>query len=61
MIEDNKFIYVFDENSMRKLKEAGFHLIIDNKKESIFVFESSNNINFSLYDIDYVTSNTLTF
>lgn len=55
------FIYVFDTESRDKLLNAGYFLVTVDKSNSIFVFASNNNLNFSFDGIDHVISDTLSF
>lgn len=57
------FIYVFDTAARDRLSEAGFLLLKTDEKNSIWVFAGDDTLNFSLDDSDlqYTTSNVLTF
>lgn len=58
---DEKFIYVFDAESKKKLLEAGFKLIASYEKKNVYVFLNSNSLSFALNDISCCLSNKLTF
>lgn len=60
------FIYVFTEKDRDKLKQLGFSLLKDDAQNSIFIFASKINGDFSYESLDaavdrYCFSNTLTF
>ena len=61
----DKFIYVFSAQSCRKLLDAGFHLLKSDDNNSIYVFENTADLKFSLKDDfeddDFMFSNSLTF
>lgn len=62
---DEKFIYVFDEDSRDKLERAGYKLIASYEKKNTYVFvnerRNGGNMSFSLDGISYLPSNKLTF
>lgn len=55
------FIYVYDNEAANFLKEHGYILLKKDSKNSIYVFTSKAEINFSEINFDYTLSNTLTF
>ncbi len=58
---EGQFIYVFSEEDKNKLLESGHHLLLDDARNSIYVFAADNTIYFSLKDVrDYHKSDTLT-
>ncbi len=66
IVMDERFIYVFDEDSKDKLERSGYKLIASHKKESTYVFankhfDDEKQMNFSLDGISYFPSNKLTF
>lgn len=59
-----KFIYVMDEQLKDKLISKGFHLIKENKTNTMnmWIFENQQKFSFDLEDKNkYVLSNSLTF
>lgn len=57
----SKFIYVFDEQARNKLIAGGYELLKSDEFGSSFVFVNNNNATFSLEDVSYIMSDTLTF
>ncbi len=55
------FIYVFSNDSRDKLLSAGFHMLKEDEKQEIFVFENPVNLKFAMPDVSYILSDTLTF
>lgn len=59
------FIYVYSLDAKQKLLAAGFKLIKEDIRNSLFVFDARSQpqdaLNFSRLDISYILSDTLTF
>lgn len=56
-----KFIYVFSLNDKEKLQNAGFTLLKEDAKNSIYIFANSEKMVFELDNVGHVLSNVLTF
>lgn len=58
-----RFLYVFSEDARDKLLSRKFEMIKEDKQNNIFIFlnQISNDLAFSVNDISYIESNTLTF
>lgn len=58
-----RFLYVFSEDARDKLLSRKFEMIKEDKRNNIFIFlnQISNDLAFSVNDISYIESNTLTF
>ena len=56
-----KFIYVFSSEAKERLQNAGFTLLKEDPRNSIYVFGMNNTLNFALADVSYIESDTLTF
>ncbi len=56
-----KFIYVFTPEDCRKLLSSGHTLIKEDRQNNIYVFDNREVLTFSLDDLIYVMSDTLTF
>lgn len=56
-----KFIYVFSKDDRDILLKAGFTLLKEDIRNSIYVFDKSNSLTFALTEVSYIESNTLTF
>ena len=61
IMNDTKFIYVFNSSDKNKLLSLGYTLIKSDEKQSIYVFDNLGKVNFSTSDMDFVLTNTLTF
>ena len=57
----NKFIYVFSTESRDKLLSAGYKLLKSNNEQDMYVFENKEVHTFSLHNISFALSDTLTF
>ena len=59
----DKFIYVFDTVARDLLLQAGFLLLKDDAKNSIYVFSADETRRFEMQrlNISFLTSNTLSF
>lgn len=55
------FIYVFNEEARDKLLDMQFKMLKSDKNNHIYIFVNDGKGNFSIDDISYVLSNTLTF
>ena len=63
-LEENdymKFIYVFSKDDRDILLKAGFTLLKEDIRNSIYVFDKSNSLTFALTEVSYIESDTLTF
>lgn len=58
---DEKFLYVFDDESKKKLEKAGFRLVASFAKKDIYVFLNDSRLTFALNDVKCFPSNKLTF
>lgn len=58
-----RFLYVFSEDARDKLLSRKFEMIKEDKRNNIFIFlnQISDDLAFSVNDISYIESNTLTF
>ena len=58
-----KFIYVFDAAARDELSQAGFLLLKEDERNSIWVFANDASRKFDLEraDVSYIESDTLTF
>lgn len=56
-----KFIYVFSKDDRDILLKAGFTLLKEDIRNSIYVFGKSNSLTFALTEVSYIESDTLTF
>lgn len=56
-----KFIYVFSKDDRDVLLKAGFTLLKEDTRNSIYVFGKSNSLTFALTEVSYIESDTLTF
>lgn len=56
-----KFIYVFNKDDRDVLLKAGFTLLKEDTRNSIYVFGKSNSLTFALTEVSYIESDTLTF
>lgn len=56
-----KFIYVFSKDDRDVLIKAGFTLLKEDTRNSIYVFDKSNSLTFALTEVSYIESDTLTF
>lgn len=56
-----KFIYVFSKDDRDVLLKAGFTLLKEDTRNSIYVFGKSNSLIFALTEVSYIESDTLTF
>lgn len=57
----DKFIYVFSDKDRDRLLENGYVLVSCNKSTGMYVFVNRCDVNFSLSDVNAVTSNVLSF
>lgn len=55
------FIYVFDADAKNKLLEMQFMMLKSDAKNNVYIFVNDDNENFTVDDIHYVISDTLTF
>ena len=56
-----EFIHVFGEASKEKLLLAGFELFKEDARQRIYTFLNKSELDFSLKDVQFVRSSTLTF
>ncbi len=56
-----KFIYVFGAEARDALLNAGYTIAKVDKQNNVFVFFNKADTNFSITNVKYVLSNTLTF
>lgn len=58
---NNKFIYVFTEKERDILLNAGFILLKEDPANSMFIFAYDGRMTFTLDNISYIETDTLTF
>lgn len=56
-----KFVYVFAEDARDKLISLGYNLVKADCRQNIYVFENKQTFTFSLNEMEFVLSDTLTF
>lgn len=58
-----KFIYVFDEDTRKKMLDMGFKALKSDDKNGIYVFKNPDlsEEHFAKYDFEVILSNVLTF
>lgn len=56
-----KFVYVFAEDARDKLIALGYNLVKADCRQNIYVFENKQTFTFSLNEMEFVLSDTLTF
>lgn len=56
-----RFLYVFSEDARDKLLSRKFEMIKEDNQNNIFIFLNQSDLVFSVNDISYIESNTLTF
>lgn len=57
----NKFIYVFNEESFERLLLMGYSPLKIDKEHNVYVFENQEKLMFAMTEIECVHSDTLTF
>lgn len=57
----SKFIYVFSVDDRDKLLSMGYTLIKSDERNSYYVFENRESLQFDVKDLRYIASSTLTF
>lgn len=55
------FIYVFNSEAKDELLKLGLNMLKEDSRQQIFVFENPQVMTFSMPDISYILSDTLTF
>jgi len=55
------FIYVFNSEARDELLKLGLNMLKEDLRQQIFVFENPQVVTFSMPDISYILSDTLTF
>lgn len=55
------FIYVFNSEARDELLKLGLNMLKEDSRQQIFVFENPQVVTFSMPDISYILSDTLTF
>ena len=61
-MDNNKFIYVFNEKDMNMLSNNGYHMIKADPINGIYIFiNKTDKVNFNLGNIRHVMSDILTF
>lgn len=55
----NRFIYVFSEEDRKKFEKAGFQLLYEDDKKSVFIFSNSGEITFSVEPDSLYYSDTM--
>ena len=58
---EEKFLYVFDEESRDKLLGMGLQMIASYDKKKVYVFANDKKMTFSLDGVTYFPTNKLTF
>ena len=56
-----KFLYVFNKEARDRLLEANYTLLKSDEKNETYVFANQMDMTFTLADISYIRSNTLSF
>lgn len=55
------FVCVFNEVDRDKLANSGFIIVLDDKKNGVFLFARDQSLEFILADMDYCQTDKLTF
>lgn len=58
---ENKFIYIFDDDSATKILDAGYVLMKQDESSHIYVFKWDESMKQLLTDVEFMLSNMLTF